>query len=68
MAYHERNPWQEPQRTRRTNGQITIGCLLALAVLIILAIIEMQAAIIIVALATITAVILLVTSRLGRRR
>lgn len=68
MAYLERNPWQEPQRTRRTNGQIIIGCLLGLAVLIILAIIEIQAAVIIVALAALTAVILLVTSRLGRRR
>ncbi|MFJ9117442.1 hypothetical protein ACIRJO_18010 [Streptomyces sp. NPDC102394] len=40
MAHHERNPWQEPQRTNRVSGRIVLGFILALALFIVLAVIE----------------------------
>ena len=33
MAYHEHDPWREPQRTKPTSGRIIFGGLLALAVI-----------------------------------
>jgi Flp pilus assembly protein TadB len=67
MAYHEHNPWREPQRTKPTSGRIIFGCILALAVFIALAIIEIQAALIVAALAVISGLILVIGGRLSRR-
>lgn len=67
MAYHERNPWREPQRTKRTSGRIVFGCLLALAVFVALAIIEIQAALIVAALTVISGLVLVIGGRLSRR-
>jgi uncharacterized membrane protein YccC len=68
MAYHERNPWREPQRRSRSNSRILIGCLIAVAAFIVLAVIEIQAALIIVGLAVVTGLVLFIGSKVGRRR
>lgn len=67
MAYHEHDPWREPQRTKRTSSRIVIGCILALAVFVILAVIEIQAALVVAALAVITGLVLVIGSRLSHR-
>lgn len=68
MAYHESSPWREPQRTKRTRSRTVLGALLALAVLILLAIIEIGAAAVIVGLALATGIILFIGSAISRRR
>jgi hypothetical protein len=65
VAYHDRNPWQEPQRTRRAGGRIVLGCILAVAVFIVLAVIEVRAALIVAGLAIVTALAFAIS---GRRR
>jgi hypothetical protein len=62
-TYHEGNPWREPQRITRTHLQVVIGCLFSLALLIVLAILEIQAAAIVMSLALATGLILLIGSR-----
>ncbi|MFD6298491.1 hypothetical protein ACFWFU_27140 [Streptomyces sp. NPDC060235] len=64
MAFHEGDPWKDPKRTSRTNGsRIVVGCVLAVALLIVLAFIELEAAIVVAVLAALTALMLLATSR-----
>ncbi|MFJ8803938.1 MULTISPECIES: hypothetical protein [unclassified Streptomyces] len=67
MAFHEGDPWKDPKRARRTDSsRIVVGCILAVALLIVLAVIDLEAAIIVAVLAALTALILFATSR--RRR
>ncbi|MEU0787893.1 hypothetical protein ABZ341_40975 [Streptomyces sp. NPDC006173] len=64
MAFHEGDPRKDPQRTGRTNSsRIVVGCILAVALFIVLAVIELEAAIVVAALAALTALILLATTR-----
>ncbi|MFG3149729.1 hypothetical protein [Streptomyces sp. M41(2017)] len=64
MAFHEGDPWKDPKRTRRTsNSRVVAGCILAVALFIVLAVIEPQAAVIVAVLTALTALILFATSR-----
>ncbi|MFE6157428.1 hypothetical protein ACFQ7F_00705 [Streptomyces sp. NPDC056486] len=68
MSYHEGSPWKEPQRTTRTRRRVVLGGGLALALFIILAVMEIRAAVIVVALALFTALVLLVGSTVSKHR
>ncbi|MFE5688382.1 hypothetical protein [Streptomyces sp. NPDC056512] len=63
MSYHEGNPWKEPQRIPRTNHHIVIGGLVTIAVVVVLAVLEIEAAAAIVGLALLTALALSIGSR-----
>ncbi|MFF0143421.1 hypothetical protein ACFYRN_44405 [Streptomyces sp. NPDC005227] len=64
MAFHEGDPWKDPKRTHRANSsRIIMGCILAVALFIVLAVIELEAAIVVAVLAALTALILFATSR-----
>ncbi|MEV0554082.1 hypothetical protein AB0I27_11555 [Streptomyces sp. NPDC050597] len=67
MAYHEEDPWRERRRNRRARPATALGCVLALGFMIVLAVIEFRAAMIIVGLVVVTAVVLLVGKRSDRR-
>jgi hypothetical protein len=67
MAYHEEDPWRQRRRTRRLRPATAFGCALALGLVIVLAVIEFRAAMIIVGLAVVTAVVLLVGKWSERR-
>ncbi|MFI1445122.1 hypothetical protein [Streptomyces fructofermentans] len=68
MAYHEGRPWKDPSKRTRTQTHLVLGCALALALLIALAVIEIQAAAFVVGLALLTALVLWIAGRTGRRR
>ncbi|MET7745981.1 hypothetical protein [Streptomyces sp. NPDC005385] len=64
MAFHEGDPWKDPKRARRTSSsRIVVGCILAVALFVVLAVIELEAAIVVAVLAALTALILFATNR-----
>ncbi|MEU8795914.1 hypothetical protein [Streptomyces sp. NPDC048643] len=64
MAFHEGDPWKDPKRARRAAGsRVVVGCLLAVALFVVLAVIELEAAIVVAVLAVLTALVLFATSR-----
>lgn len=62
MAYHEERPWRERQKGPRSRVRpaTALGWLLALGLFVLLAVIELRAAVIIGGLAVLTAAVLLV--------
>ncbi|MGW7264411.1 hypothetical protein [Streptomyces sp. NPDC054842] len=69
MAYHEGSPWREPRSTPPTTKvRVVLGCLVAVALVAALAILQIQAAAIIVGLALISGIVLVVGTKVGRRR
>lgn len=67
MVYREEGPWREARRTHRVRPAVALGCVLGLGFVIALALIEFQAAAIIVGLAVVTTVVLLVSRWVDRR-
>ncbi|MFJ8798662.1 hypothetical protein [Streptomyces sp. NPDC102487] len=64
MAFHEGDPWKPPKHMRRTDSsRIVVGCIVAVVLFIVLAVIELEAAIVVAVLAALTALILFATSR-----
>lgn len=68
MAFHEQRPWVEPQRDGHIHGHVIIGAVLALALLVVLAVMEVEIAAVIVGLAVFTAIVLAVGNWVEHRR
>lgn len=68
MSLHEGYPWKEPQRSSRAHGRVVFGCLLALACLIVLAVMEIGAAAVIAGLAVFTVLVLAIGSTVSKHR
>lgn len=68
MSFHEGYPWKDPQRTTRTHRRVVVGCVLALALLIVLAVIEISAAAIIAGLALFTGLVLAIGATISKHR
>ncbi|MGW5863610.1 hypothetical protein ACWFRJ_15720 [Streptomyces sp. NPDC055239] len=68
MSFHEQHPWSEPQRTSQIHEHIIIGSLITIAMFILLATIELRAALLIAALAAFTLIVLAVGNWATRRR
>ncbi|MFI9155708.1 hypothetical protein [Streptomyces sp. NPDC053367] len=68
MAYHEAKPWRDPGRKQRPARHAALGALLSVAVFVVLAVIEIQAALIFAGLALLTLLLLLIGAHTGRRR
>ncbi|GAA1921192.1 hypothetical protein GCM10009837_53100 [Streptomyces durmitorensis] len=67
MAYHEEHPWKDRRRTHHIRSTTALGCVLAVGLVIVMAVIEFRAAVIIVGLAVVTAALLFISKRTDRR-
>ncbi|RRR80387.1 hypothetical protein [Streptomyces sp. RP5T] len=66
MAYHEERPWRETHRTHRAQPRAALGGVFALGIVIVLALIELRAAVIFLGLAVVTILILLIGKWVGK--